>query len=283
MKFRRLKWWIMRKNRFYEGIIFKNGFVKKQCQKVVVVWMRNLRKYKNIEISRFKELVEPLDEIVFPIKIENCYGNNIFKFEFTDKRKNKYYMQNLVYGDYDKMNTYLIGRRNSALEPLVDRDFRYRILKDKQVILEETGIMQLNQNGTNQDKMVHFYYNHKEATTEAIFSSYTNDEKIKIRYSTRKNDFERKATELFFSMEERRSYYYDVFPILEWIMTQIKDEDISISITAKVREEVCSEIHIVNGIVQRYTFTQIINEGEMQIHKIIFAKDLKEFVEEREF
>ena len=48
----------MRKNRFYEGIIFKNGFVKKQCQKVVVVWMRNLRKYKNIEISRLKIAME---------------------------------------------------------------------------------------------------------------------------------------------------------------------------------------------------------------------------------
>ena len=62
----------------------------------------------------------------------------------------------------------------------------------------------------------------------------------------------------------------------------ISDERISISIVAEVEKEIVSEIDVVNGIVQKYTVTKIINEGEMHIIKKLFAKELNKFLAERE-
>ena len=85
-----------------------------------------------------------------------------------------------------------------------------------------------------------------------------------------------------FESNESKWYYYDVFPILKWMVMAISDERISISIVAEVEKEIVSEIDVVNGIVQKYTVTKIINEGEMHIIKKLFAKELNKFLAERE-
>ena len=74
-------------------------------------------------------------------------------------------------------------------------------------------------------------------------------------------------------------YYYNVYPILKWI-TKILEENTSISIKAEVEKEVYSEIEVVDAVVHKYTRTEIVNEGEMHIIKVIFAKNLSEFLEE---
>ena len=70
-----------------------------------------------------------------------------------------------------------------------------------------------------------------------------------------------------------------VLPVLEWILPNLGEKP-SISIIAEVNSEVSAEIEVVEGIVQKYTRTEIISEAEMYIIKVIFAKDLKEFIEE---
>lgn len=61
----------------------------------------------------------------------------------------------------------------------------------------------------------------------------------------------------------------------------ISTEKVSLSIIAEVEGNVCSEVSIINGIVQKYTKTEIISEGEVRTEKTIFAKDLEEFLAEK--
>lgn len=61
----------------------------------------------------------------------------------------------------------------------------------------------------------------------------------------------------------------------------IHTEKVSLSIIAEVEGNICSEVSIINGIVQKYTKTEIISEEEVRISKTIFAKDLEEFLAEK--
>ena len=177
---------------------------------------------------------------------------------------------------YDDIENYIIGRRNSILEPLVDRDFLYKICKDGTIILMETGAMRLKLDGNNDDIVVDFCYDSKKHTTEATLKSYTSNNKMKIQYPTIGHEFDKKVLEFLFHINEENNYYYDVFPILKWMLLSICNEKVSLSITTEVEGNICSEINIMNGIVQRYTKTEIISEGV----KLIFAKELAKFLTE---
>lgn len=91
--------------------------------------------------------------------------------------------------------------------------------------------------------------------------------------------FDKKVAEFLFTSNEEHCYYYNVYPILEWI-TKSLEQNISISIKAEVDKEVYSEIEVLEGIVHKYTRTEIVNEGEMHIIKVMFTKNLNEFLEE---
>ena len=65
------------------------------------------------------------------------------------------------------------------------------------------------------------------------------------------------------------------------MLSIISDETISLFITTKVEDEICSEIYIEKSIVQRYTKTEIISENQININRTIFAKKLEEFLAER--
>ena len=267
----------LEKSNFYEDIIFENKFLSQDVKKVVANWIYDLQEYKHIEIKKFKELFNELNEIVFPIKIKTSffYRSGMY-IEFLDAQENEYYISRINMYDYYSIQQYIIGRTNSPIEPLVDRKFYYQICEDGTIILKKTVAM----DEINEDAVVDFCYNYDEHTTESILRSCSSNNEIKIKYPTVSAEFDKLVLKFLFE-NESKWYYYDVFPILEWIVTAISDERVSISVIAEVEKEIVSEIDVVNGIVQKYTVTQIINKGEMHIIKKILAKELREFLAEK--
>lgn len=265
---------------FYEDIIFKENSIKLKIY--MIKWCTNLE-YKKLKINQFKDLLLPLNEIVLPIKINNVFcskSGRRLDIDFTDSEGKKYYMiQDTIY-DYNTMNTYTIGRRNSKLEPLLDREFTFKILEDN-IELIASGVLKLKKDGKNDEIAVEFRYNKEENFTQATLKSYVANRTIKIQYPTMGMKFDKDVLEFLFKIDEEHWYYYDVFPILRWIST-ILEEPICVSIIAEVEKEISSEIDVVKGKVQKYTVTQIINEGEVHIIKKIFSRDLEEFLYNKE-
>lgn len=240
MKFRRPEIAVLRErldeNNFYEDIIFKDKFIE-ELKNLVTVWMYNLQEYKQIRIEKFKELFKGLDEIAFPIRIKNLLGSRTIDIVFFDNEGKEYYMSKRHLYEYDGLENYIIGRRNSSVEPLIDREFYFKILKDKTIILMKTTSMRLKSDGKNDDIIVGLSYNYEEHTTEAELRSFTNTAKIKIKYPTMDSEFDKKVLEFLFSSNETTWYYYDVLPILKWIISVISDEKISISIIAEIEKK----------------------------------------------
>ncbi len=265
---------------FYEDINFKVNSTELKMN--ILKWCDNLQKYKSLNINQFKDLLLPLNEIVLPIKINSifCGLGGRFDIDFTDSEGKKYYMiQDSLY-DYHSMNTYTIGRRNSKLEPLLDRDFTFEILEDK-IQLIESGALQLKEDGTNDEISVDFKYDNEENITQATLKSYETNRTIKIQYPTIDMEFDKEVLEFLLKNNEEHWYYYDVFPILRWISC-ILEKPICVSITAEIEKEISSEIEVVKGKVQKYTLTEIVNEGEVHITKKIFCRDLEEFLDTKE-
>lgn len=265
---------------FYDGVTFQGKNVEKKVKKVLAEWMFCLKEYKEIRVECFKDLFSKLHEMAFPIKIEEGYGSSL-NIIIIDNKGTEYYMTKRGIYVYNDMESYIIGRRNGLLEPLVDRDFHYKISKDGTITLIETGAMKLKEDVTNDDIVVDFCFDSKEHTTEATLKSYASNSKIKMKYTTMDDEFDKKVQEYLFNVNEKNYYYYDVFPILKWMLLILPSQNVSLSITAEVDDEICSEVDVVQGIVQRYAKTEIINEGEYRTSIDVFAKMIEDFLAER--
>ena len=266
-------------NDFYADIIFKNKDVKKGFKKVIGEWIFNLERYKHIKVEKFKSLFSQLQEVIFPIKIDWCYKSNI---EIIDNEGKKYTFSIDDIYDYNGLNSYIIDRRNSFLEPLIARKFHYKIMKDQTILLIETSAMQLKPNGNNSDITVTFSYDYENGLTEATLETGVCFTKIKIKYPSQNSAFNKKVQEYLFSLVST-SYYYDVLPILKWVVLVMKEYEITISITSEMKEEenvILSKVEVVNGIVEKYIKTETIGEDEVKTIKKTFAKRLEEFIAE---
>lgn len=268
----------LEKRGFYEDIIFESKTVKKDVKRVIEQWIFYLQKYRGIRIEKFKKMFYQLNEIAFPIKISKSYCHcSILEIQIIDNEGKEYYMSNISINDYDCMVNYIISRRNSPLEPLVEREFHYKISKDSSIILIKTGIMGLKEDGKNDDIVVDFVYDYEENTTQVTLSSFVTTNIIKICYPTINRELEKRIYEFLKSIKDEISYYYDVFQILKWILTNIESNDISLSIITEVENEIYSQIAIIEGKVKKYTYTQI---SEEEVHIIVknVSKDLSKFL-----
>ncbi len=288
MKFENLRMLLLKKklekNNFYEDINFENRFVSKNVKRNILKWFFNLWYYHDIKIEKFKDLFSKLsNEIVFPITIKqnNSYCN--LAIVFRDSEEKEYYM--IKEGLYTNLDNYVIGRRNSSLEPLIDRDFHYELLEDGSIILIKTGAMLLNKDGKNIDIMCNFSYNTKNNTTNATLKSNTLRREICIEYPTKGAAFDKMVLNYLLIIKEKTEYYYNVFPILRKMLQELATARVSISVIALKDDVVCSKIEVVEGIVKEYTKSKAINEEEMVTKKKIFETKLKyleEFLKENE-
>jgi len=261
------------KDDFYEDVIFKKG-AKKEVKKFMAKRIDNLEKCKQIKIAKFKDLLKPLEEIVLPIRVNDVWkGFRGLDIIFTDAEGKEYYM---IQEPYE--STYIIGRRNSKIEPLLDRDFTFQISNDT-ITLIKTGILKLKEDGTNQDEVIHFLYQRENNITKVELESYSSNGIIKLQYPIQNEEFDKEVLHFLFRIKEKQSYYYNVFPILEWIVESVS-ETVSISIRAEIEDEVTSEIIVEDGVVKKYVKTEVIDESEIHIIKVILAKEIERFIEE---
>ena len=283
MEFREMKKILVRfglKTRgFYEGINFESKKAEKKLKKLLKEWMFYLNKYKKIRIGCFKDLFRKFNEIEFPITIKGCWGSFNLEATIIDNRGIAYYMLKDGIFCYNGLESYIIGRRDIMPGPLViDTDFKYKILKDGSIALNRKGIMKSK---TDTNIGVDFSFDSEKHTTEATLKSYASNSKIKMKYTTMDDEFDKKVQEYLFNVNEKNYYYYDVFPILKWMISTVPSQNVSLSITAEVDDEICSKIDVVQGIVQRYAKTEIINEGERRTSIDVFAKRIEDFLAER--
>lgn len=274
-EFRKLKVALMRKkleqSDFFEGVSFTGDIIKEEIQKGVARWMFDLKKYKQIEIKKFKDLFSD-SEVTFPIEIEWAMFTTYININIIDAYGNKYYMSNENAYDYHRISEYSIGKRNDSSEPLIDKELCYRICKDGTNELIKTIFLKLNQDGSNSDTIGEIYFD--DITRITICSNYN---KIKVEYPKRTEEFDEEVIKYLFECIETKWYYYDVYPILKWMVGEMK-EHMSVHIVAEINGEIFSEIEIEDDIVKKYTSTQIISEEEMHTLKKVFVKELNEFL-----
>lgn len=282
MKFRKLKVGFMRlrlkRCNFYDGVFFSNDIVRKKVEKSVAEWMTYLKDYKEIEIKKFRDLFIKLnDEVTFPIKIKESYGEKL-DIKFTDVQGNKYYMSKRNIVSYSDVNKYLIGKRSTGTESF-DEEIYYKINQNASIDILKENITKINQDENSSESKCELCYTDDENVKEITLYSYSDSTKIEVKY-VMKHD--RKVDELvikYLLVDVAAKWYsYNVLPIFKWMLETTGS--LSISITSEIDEDVFSEIEVSNGIVQKYTFTKVIDEGEMHIIKKIFAKTLDEFFNE---
>lgn len=283
MKFRKLRVSLLRirleKNGFYDDIIFEEE-LGKRVKRVLTNWIINLQESKHIKVKKFKDLFSKGNDIVFPIKIIDSNSRYSLGIEFFDNAGKAYYVKSNYYYDLDRLQNYTIERVNSFFGKVVDRVLYYKICKDKGIMLIGSKVTKLNINGTEKDIVLDFRYDHEKNITEVTLKSCESDKKIRIKYPIINDELDQKVLKFLLNSNEVKNYYYNVFPILEFIVTAIPDEKVTIFITSEIEEEIYSEIEVVNSYVQKYTISKIINEGEIQINKKVLAKKLKKFLKE---
>ena len=284
MKFRKLRVSLLRirleKNGFYDDIIFEEELVRKRVKRVLTNWIINLQESKHIKVKKFKDLFSKGNDIVFPIKIIDSNSRYSLGIEFFDNAGKAYYVNSNYYYDLDRLQNYTIERVNSFFGKVVDRVLNYKICKDKGIMLIGSKVTKLNINGTEKDIVLDFRYDHEKNITEVTLKSCESAKKIRIKYPIINDELDQKVLKFLLNSHEVKNYYYNVFPILEFIVTAIPDEKVTIFITSEIEEEIYSEIEVVNSYVQKYTISKIINEGEIQINKKVLAKKLKKFLKE---
>jgi hypothetical protein len=279
MKFRDLETLLLRRELerggFYEDIIFpdekgKEGrYVRESVEGLVTKWLYNLWKCKEIKIVKFKDLFNVLNEIVFPIKITTSYGEYSFRIRFIDNEGKEYHMIKTSINDSFCMQNYMI----MSLEPLEIKEFYYHISESEGIILTGTTITEKNSNTT-----IKFNYQYESEITEAEIQQDGRYSGMKIQYPKINEEIDEKVLTFFLGMSKEKWYYYDVRPVLKSFLMLLHCERASISITAKVKDEISSKVEVVNGIVQEYITTKIISEGEIEIKRKIFAKRLEDFL-----
>lgn len=286
MKFRELRKiltrWGLETRGFYEGINFENIKAEKRFKSLVAEWIFYLKEYKKLRVRSFKDLFMELKEIEFPIEIKECYGTFGLRTTIVDNKGTEYYMEKTGIFLYNGIERYILGRRDTIIPEIsfIDRDFHYKISKDG-IILTETEKWKSNNYDANPDTKVKFLFNSKDTTEVLLTNPYSDTRKIKIQYSTMNTEFDEKVEKYLFDINEKYWYYYDVFPVLEWMMSAIPGQNISLSIAAEVDGNTYSEVVIDNGIVQKYTKTERISEGWHRTSIDVFAKSLEDFLAER--
>lgn len=278
-KIKRFRKKLIKKGFFEDVILDKASVVLNDPDGGISSWMFYLKKYKEIEIKKLKDLFILLDEVKFPITITKMYGeNNWVRFEFKDKIGKEYYAMNELIFNYEELSKFTIGRRNSKIEPLIDRDFHYQILPDGDIKLYQSGLLKLNADGTNTDLVVEFNYDYDKNFTKVIRKSYKNDMQLVLEYPSKGNKIDEKVKALMLNIREGSNVYYDVVPILKNMIEIMDKNDISINIASKFGGETHSEIKVEHNIVQSYTCTKRVSAERICKTIDVFKKDLKYFL-----
>lgn len=295
------------KRNFYEDVIFKNEnnqILKKQVKDFFKWWTRCLKENKQIKLESFKDLLQPLEEIVLPVTIFYHFIGRHWEVvtELIDAEGKEY---RIIWGT-KPLETYIIENVIERKEHL-ERDYRELVfqINKNETILIGTNVRRVKIDGTSEVE-VKFEYDTQNNKTKVRVVSDSYQRIISMQYPTQDSEFDKKVLDyLFYIEKEKKSYYFDVFPILQWL-TMSMIEITNISIIAEIRTGIISQIQIENGIVERYTQLKVvnkrehpsfllsdllcyyelpplpvINKKEIHIQTITLPKEVKEFIKER--
>lgn len=284
MKFRKLKLLLMRKKldkcNFYEDVKFANKIVAEKLNEFITEWMLELEENKKIQINKFKDLFSEFKAITFPIEIKEAYGFYNLEVKITDSSNHKYYLKKRSVYVEQEILTYTIGEVSVKVETSIDKRLVYKICDNQSVVLTGRSIIETDRYG-NCNSRVDIYYNDWNSITEITFKSEELKTKMKVKYFSVDEKFEKIFTNYIMSNDGTNWYYYDVLPIFKWMLNKdYYNFNVFVNIVAEVNNEVVSELIVNNSIVERYTVTKIINEGEMHTIKKIFTEKLEVFLKE---
>ena len=272
---------IIKMNKKTQKILSKN--IEKNVKRILVEWVFYLQKYKEIKIKKFEDLFSGVDEIVFPIKVIECSGNKYIDIEIQikDNKGKKYFIEFNIF--YKYIQNYTIDKIEDISESEIYNEMTYRICKNNSIKLINKRIIRFKKYEKEEYKRdieVELSYELEKNITKYVLKSIVGNRKIEITCSTIDEEFEKNLLSYIFCINDNEWYYYNVVPILKWIVNTISDEKISTSIKAEIEGEIVSEIDVQNGYVQKYTTTIIINESEVNIVKRILSKELKSFLKQ---
>lgn len=271
MRLRRLKIFFYRRKLLLSKHFFDNVYIKdKETKNNILYWMCQLKNYRNISIDKFKYLFCKYKEIVFPIEITSISRTH---FKVEDSMGEEYYLICMPYS-YSEMNNYVVGIRSN----FYDRDCRYCITSENEIVLRERSILPLNQDCTNKDYSITFYYNSKFSTTTATLD--TPKSTIEVSYPSQVYMNEDRISKMLFDVAESNQKVEDVFLIFDLLYKTDKCFVYTTSLVIKSmdKEGILSEIILSNGIVEKYIFTETISEYEICVHKQFASKKIEEFV-----
>lgn len=235
----------LREKATYQCVTFESEELEKSISK----WILYMKIYKNVDIEKFSQLLNVWKEIKLPVKIkediitEDIITDDIIRLIVIDSENKEFYME--LY-NYD-MDNYFIGRRN-----VVDRQLRYNIKEYDEIILKESYVGLLNEDGKNKDGLISIKYNtEKQIATAKV---YKEERIMEIKYRAEDSAMDNEIMNYLLSIIEN-DYSNDVIPVVKNFITLLGIDDL-IYVEARVKlkidefsttEKGCAKICVEGG------------------------------------
>ena len=235
-----------------------------------------LKYYKDISIAKFTNLFDNFEGIVFPITIYG-YPRHL---QIKDNAGNHYYLWYSTF-DYENMEDYTIGVRTKHL----DTEFTYRLNKNKEIVLKELWILQLDGDGNNTNNRIRFYYfnhNSEDLITTAVLQ--TDTSKLEIHYPSVDSSQDEQIAAHLFDLGNKFTYIDDVSCVLVHISDILKKSNQKYSLTMTsyqiINKEkiILSEICLSYGVITKYSFTTRTSDSQHSLNTQYLSEELESFI-----
>lgn len=248
----------------------------KKIKNNIIEWMFMLKYYKDISIDKFTNLFNNFEGIVFPIAIYG-YPRHL---QIKDNAGNHYYLWYSTF-DYENMEDYTIGVRTKHL----DTEFTYRLNKNKEIVLKELWILQLDGDGNNTNNRIRFYYFNRKSEdqiTTAVLQTETS--KLEIHYPSVDSSQDEQIAAHLFDLANKFTYIDDVSCVLVDISDILEKSYHKYSLTMTsyqtINKEkvILSEICLSYGVITKYSFTTRTSDLQHSLNTQYLSEELESFI-----
>ena len=242
----------------------------------IIEWMFMLKYYKDISIDKFTNLFNNFEGIIFPIII---YGHPRH-LQIKDNAGNHYYLWYNAF-DFKNREDYTIGVRTKHL----DTEFTYRLNKNKEIVLKELWISQLDDDSNNTNNRIrfcYFDYNSEDQITTAFLQTETS--KLEIHYPSVDSSQDEQIASHLFDLANKFTYIDDVSCVLVHISDILKKSNQNYSLTMtsyqtiNKEEIILSEVCLSYGVITKYSFTTRTSDLQHSINTQYLSEELESFI-----
>ncbi len=248
------------KNIFFEGVEY--GKKDELALENLFFWIYRLNKNENIKICKFKDLISPHKEIVFPIKIS---AKRISEIAIIDNNLNEYYLE---YSSLCNPDTYIIGMQ----EGIFKKDYVYEIIQGK-IRFKEICILQTDENGKDKPGLFVLDDYHIELR-KVSFEEHGFE--IEINYRAKDREYDNKILKYLIKLINEQNVFLDVYDMAKDI-SQIEKND-SLIIKIKKSRQVISKFKMKNGKVMLYSYLVNDDKNRQYIKTYRLNCKLKDFI-----